>query len=575
MYKKIIILTIILIALIPVSFAENITITPENSIQEGINNLTDGGELILTPGEYTESQIIINKSITITGENATINGNHKGSIFEIEKNLTVNFKNINFINGNSNQSGGAIYADTTDIIIDNCQFINNTAERFGAGIYIDNGTLKLNNSIFKDNYADYDGGAIAITRKPGTLIENSIFINNTAPKGWGGTFYNWYCDMEMKNVTITGGVAETGGAIFNAGNLIITDSKIYNNTATDTGGALYNYANSAIIKNTQIYDNKGVTGSDISLFRTTTNTQLNDNWWGINNPINTTEYPQNWSRRYLTDYDQTVGNPTTWINLETTLNTNTLTVNTKNNKGKQIGLNTNATITNGNEIINADLTTGEYITKINFDTVTTQLNYQTITNTLNTTNTSIINAENMKKTYKEDKNYTATLTDAMGNPIPGQHITLELTRNTNKQSKNYTTTTDYTGKYTLEINLAPGQYTIKNYYNGNQQYTPTEKTVNLTVEKINTTLETTDYKQTQGKYFKATLSAQKEKLAGEKITLKITQNTRSKEYTLTTDTNGEISLQINLAIGEYTIQTTYAGTSIYQANTQENTITVI
>lgn len=573
MYKKILILTIIILTIIPISFAENITITPENSIQEGINKLTDGGQLILSNGEYTETGIIIKKSITITGENATINANNKGRIFEIEKEQTVNFKNINFINANTNQSGGAIYADTSNITIDNCQFINNTAERFGAGIYIDNGTLKLNNSIFKDNYADYDGGAIAITRKPGNLIENTIFINNTAPKGWGGTLYNWYCDMEIKNTTITRGLAETGGAIFNAGNLIITDSKIYNNTATDSGGALYNYANSVIIKNTQIYDNQGVTGSDISLFRTNSKTNFNDNWWGINNPINTTEYPQNWSRRYQTDYDQTIGNPETWINLETTLNTDTLTLNLKNNKGKQIGLNTQATITYANQTINANLTTGEYTRKINTNAITTELNYQKITNTIN--NTSIINTEDMKKTYKEDKNYTGKLTDNIGNPLIGQHITLELTRNTNKQSKNYTTTTDYTGKYSLEINLAPGEYTIKNYYTGNNQYLPTEKTVNLNVEKINTTLETTDYKNTQGKYFKAKITTQSEALVGETIKLKLTQNTRSKEYTLKTDTNGEINLQINLAPGEYSIQTTYAGTSIYQAKTQENTLTVI
>ena len=577
-----ILILLIIVTIIPVSFAEEINITPDDNIQESVDKLNDGGQLTLTPGEYRENGIIINKNITINGQNATINSQHGNqSIFQVTPGQTVTFNQIKFINANSSQSGGAIYADTSNLIVNQCAFINNTAERFGAGIYIDNGTLKLNNSIFINNIANYDGGAIAITRKPGNLVENSIFINNTAPNGWGGTFYNWYCDMEINNITITGGLAETGGAIFNAGDLILTNSHLYNNTATESGGALYNYANSAILQNNTIHDNYAIKGSDISLFRTTKKTNLNNNWWGINNPINNTNYPQEWNKRFQTDYDQTINNPETWINLKTTIKPEELTITTENTGNQeQTGLKTNVIVNYNNKTENLNLNTGKTVIKTNNITtnITTTLNYQKITNTINTTLYPVLNVKNLEKTYNEDKNYTGSLTNNNNQPLINQTIILEITRKTNQQSKNYTVITNNQGEYTIPINLAPGQYTITNYYNGNNTHPEASvKTINLTVNKINTTLKTENFtsKFNEGKYFTATLKDnQNQTLTNQIITLTLIQNQRTKQYNLNTDNNGEVKLQINLAPGQYKIETAYQGTNIYQANNNENTIIV-
>ena len=49
----------------------------------------------------------------------------------------------------------------------------------------------------------------------------------------------------------------------------------------------------------------------------------------------------------------------------------------------------------------------------------------------------------------------------------------------------------------------------------------------------------------------------------------------SKVYWVTTDTNGEYQLAINLGLGEYTAQCSYGGTSKYTSSSASATISVI
>ena len=61
-------------------------------------------------------------------------------------------------------------------------------------------------------------------------------------------------------------------------------------------------------------------------------------------------------------------------------------------------------------------------------------------------------------------NFTVQLVDENGNPIVGQHIALNLTNTLNGLSKIYWVTTDVNGYANLEINLVPGNYSVKSSY---------------------------------------------------------------------------------------------------------------
>ena len=78
-------------------------------------------------------------------------------------------------------------------------------------------------------------------------------------------------------------------------------------------------------------------------------------------------------------------------------------------------------------------------------------------------------------------NFTVQLVDEKGNPIVGQHIALNLTNTLNGLSKIYWVTTDVNGYANLEINLVPGNYSVKSSYTGNTEYGSSEDKFNTII----------------------------------------------------------------------------------------------
>ena len=78
-------------------------------------------------------------------------------------------------------------------------------------------------------------------------------------------------------------------------------------------------------------------------------------------------------------------------------------------------------------------------------------------------------------------NFTVQLVDEKGNPIVGQHIALNLTNTLNGLSKIYWVTTDINGYANLEINLVPGNYSVKSSYTGNTEYGSSEDKFNTII----------------------------------------------------------------------------------------------
>ena len=207
-----------------------------------------------TRDEGYKSGIVIQKSnLVIDGAGHTIDGKGLACMFNVTG-TNVAFKNIQFINGYTENKGGALYitGDASNII--NCTFTNNKADDEAGAVFIKstdatikdsefinntgiyNGALLvkgentiIDNCLFKDNFANISAGAVGWSYKKNGIIKNSIFINNSA-------------------------INEGGGAIFwnNAPNGQIINSKFYNNTAKPDGGAIFinNATNFQIIDST-------------------------------------------------------------------------------------------------------------------------------------------------------------------------------------------------------------------------------------------------------------------------------------------------------------------------------------
>lgn len=199
--------------------------------------------------------ITINRTLTINGNGYTLNGNNMARIFNIQKGNVI-FKNINFVNGNTSECGGAIYVYMGNCTVIDCTFINNSAGKYGGAIEIpDPEAGTAINCNFINNSATY-GGAIH-----NGYVNNCKFITNNATKQ-GGAMYNSiaeYCSFNNNSANLTGGAAfnvhayfcnftqntagfdfaidANGGAMYGG---VAVNCSFTGNVANNKGGAIYN-----------------------------------------------------------------------------------------------------------------------------------------------------------------------------------------------------------------------------------------------------------------------------------------------------------------------------------------------
>ncbi|HPE82469.1 MAG TPA: nitrous oxide reductase family maturation protein NosD [Aequorivita sp.] len=139
------------------------TITVCNScsvktIQEGINQASEGDTVLVKKGVYREFNIIIDKSIILLGENLpTIDGEDKGEIVKIvSDNVTVDgFKIINVGTSYTSDYAAVRVIKRNGFLIQNLEL-----EKLFFGIYLEksNDGKVLNNNIRGDAVKEYNSG---------------------------------------------------------------------------------------------------------------------------------------------------------------------------------------------------------------------------------------------------------------------------------------------------------------------------------------------------------------------------------------------------------------------------------
>jgi predicted outer membrane repeat protein len=133
-----------------------------DELSDQINSSAIGGVLNLTK-DYKfvngdNNGIMINKTITINGNNHKLDGNNQSRIFALfDGNITLN--NLVLVNGFAD-NGGAIFVNKT-VTCNNVVFENNYAKKGGA-IYT-NSNITLDNCIFNGGYAEYGAAIYAHT----------------------------------------------------------------------------------------------------------------------------------------------------------------------------------------------------------------------------------------------------------------------------------------------------------------------------------------------------------------------------------------------------------------------------
>ncbi|MEO0472995.1 MAG: hypothetical protein AAF206_25480, partial [Bacteroidota bacterium] len=119
-----------------------------------------------------------------------------------------------YFQGHSAKQGNAIFADSSDITIQDCQFWDNLGFKkntYGGAILIQRGGGVIQNSLFFDNQAYYGAGILNLNTGNDTVhVTNCTFRDNLANQ-MGGGILNWSANNLTSHCSFSGhSIGETG-----------------------------------------------------------------------------------------------------------------------------------------------------------------------------------------------------------------------------------------------------------------------------------------------------------------------------------------------------------------------------
>ena len=221
-----------------------------------------------------------NGTLTINGPGAnllTISGNNSDRIFQINANANVAIRRLTITHGLGLWAGGCLDnrggTNTTleDVIVFNCRvFVTDPIFTIGGGTIVNGGTMNIVRSSIQSGVVNrsqgvtnaFGGGIYNLTGATLKLISSSV-TNNTITGGNGGGIRN-DGQLIMINSTVSGNEATdaqngNGGGISNTGVVNILHSTIaYNRASTSGGGVFTSEANNMFNSRNSIYSNNTV-----------------------------------------------------------------------------------------------------------------------------------------------------------------------------------------------------------------------------------------------------------------------------------------------------------------------------
>jgi serine/threonine protein kinase len=213
------------------------------SIQDAIDKVSDGAEIVIAEGIYYEN-------INFNGKNIVLRSSDPDNPDVVEKTIIDGGGNGPTVIFNSGENQNAIL----------------------RGLYITGGigVKEFTEIVWEGEnkkYGEYVGGGILIMNGSSPTIEKNIIANNSChdsekEEGWGGGIAVY--DNSSANISsnkIINNSADIGGGIVVAynSNAVIENNIIYDNNASDTvAGIAVVIASDATIKGNEIYSNNAV-----------------------------------------------------------------------------------------------------------------------------------------------------------------------------------------------------------------------------------------------------------------------------------------------------------------------------
>ena len=153
--------------------------------------------------------------------------------------------------GNEAGTGGALSLSTgrntggsASVWINESTFVGNKAEAYGGAIMLGSGFVHIYQSNFTSNNASQLGGALCLDSGGEVLINQSMFVGNTAINSFsdykpGGAVVVKYGTLSAHHTDFIDNTGDDGGGVFVArGNVSVNNFNFFNKKAIGVGGAI-------------------------------------------------------------------------------------------------------------------------------------------------------------------------------------------------------------------------------------------------------------------------------------------------------------------------------------------------
>ena len=204
---------------------------PYLTVKKAIENSPSGTIICILPDMYNESDIVIDKNITLTAIN-------------LEGNTYINALNSQLFNI---KAGGILTVNALKIFNGFCVD--------GGSLFNNRGTLIINNSVIYNSSSYYDNSNPTFKYK--SKYDKDMYSFDCTNLGLGGAILN-YGELYINSSTLFNNFAHKGGALADFGKTTIKNSLICNNTGVH-GGAIYtNSSQEFTIENCEFRNNLGI-----------------------------------------------------------------------------------------------------------------------------------------------------------------------------------------------------------------------------------------------------------------------------------------------------------------------------
>lgn len=274
--------------------------TAATNIQDAVDAVIFGAHIMVTNGTYQTggrvkygaltNRIVVNKPVLIQSVNGSavtaIQGNPVLGDSAIRCAYLTNGATLSGFTllygatragGDSykEQSGGAVWCESTNSLVANCLIISNAATSLGGGIY---GGASSNCSFIGNAATGSGGGAYS------NILVNCLLSNNTAVIGYGPISGGGASRCTLIGCLLISNITDTpnfhpaagGGAV----NSILTNCVLIGNTAKEGGGA-----DTSTLKNCSLFNNSASDSGGGANVSTLTSSLVISNYGGMGGGI--------------------------------------------------------------------------------------------------------------------------------------------------------------------------------------------------------------------------------------------------------------------------------------------------